>query len=72
MEDALETASEPWFNRAAIAQLWRWHLERRGETEQSLRDTVVDELRERAILDKLGKLEVTAEELMEALGVAVG
>lgn len=44
---------------------WDKHLERRGETEQSLQAMVVAELREHAILEKLGKLEVTEEEVAE-------
>lgn len=42
---------------------WDKHLQRRGETEQSLREMYVAELREKAILEKLGKLEVTPEEV---------
>jgi len=44
---------------------WAKHLERRGETAQSLREMVVAELREKAILEKLDKLEVTDEEVDE-------
>ncbi len=44
---------------------WDKHLERRGETESSLREMYVAELREKAILDKLGKLKVTPEEIEE-------
>jgi peptidyl-prolyl cis-trans isomerase C len=42
---------------------WKLHLERRGETEHSLREMYVAELREEAILGKLGKLEVTRAEI---------
>jgi parvulin-like peptidyl-prolyl isomerase len=42
---------------------WDKHLQRRGETEQSLREMYVAELREKAILEKLEKLEVTDEEI---------
>jgi parvulin-like peptidyl-prolyl isomerase len=42
---------------------WDKHLQRRGETEESLREMYVAELREKAILEKLGKLEVTDEEV---------
>ncbi len=42
---------------------WEKHLERRGETEQSLTEMYIAELREKAILAKLGKLEVTEEEI---------
>jgi len=42
---------------------WEKHLERRGETDESLREMYAAELRERAILTKLGKLEVTEEEI---------
>jgi len=42
---------------------WEKHLERRGETDASLREMYAAELRERAILTKLGKLEVTEEEI---------
>lgn len=42
---------------------WDKHLQRRGETEESLREMYVAELREKAILDKLGKLEVAQEEI---------
>lgn len=44
---------------------WDKHLERRGETETSLREMVIAELREKTILDKLGKLEVTPAEITE-------
>jgi peptidyl-prolyl cis-trans isomerase C len=44
---------------------WDKHLERRGETETSLREMYVAELREKAILDKQGKLKVTPEEIEE-------
>jgi parvulin-like peptidyl-prolyl isomerase len=44
---------------------WDKHLERRGETETSLREMVIAELREKAILEKLGKLEVTEAEVAE-------
>jgi peptidyl-prolyl cis-trans isomerase C len=44
---------------------WDKHLERRGETETSLREIVIAELRERAILVKLGKLDVTPAEITE-------
>jgi parvulin-like peptidyl-prolyl isomerase len=44
---------------------WDKHLERRGETENSLREMVIAELREKAILEKLGKLEVTPAEVTE-------
>lgn len=44
---------------------WDKHLERRGETENSLKEMVVAELREKAILEKLGKLEVTPAEIAE-------
>ncbi|MEM6293221.1 MAG: peptidylprolyl isomerase [Myxococcota bacterium] len=42
---------------------WDKHLGRRGETEASLKNMYVAELREKAILEKQGKLEVTAEEI---------
>jgi peptidyl-prolyl cis-trans isomerase C len=42
---------------------WEKHLERRGETEQSLTEMYIAELREKAILEKLGKLAVTEEEI---------
>lgn len=42
---------------------WTKHLERRGETERSLRDMFIAELREKAILEKQGKLAVTEEEV---------
>ncbi|MEM7156469.1 MAG: peptidylprolyl isomerase [Myxococcota bacterium] len=44
---------------------WDKHLERRGETEDSLRAMVVNELREHAILEKLGSLEVSDAEVTE-------
>lgn len=44
---------------------WDKHLERRGETESSLREMYIAELREKAILDKQGKLKVTPEEIEE-------
>ncbi len=44
---------------------WDKHLERRGETESSLESMVVAELREKAILEKLGRLEVTEDEVVE-------
>lgn len=42
---------------------WEKHLERRGETERSLRAMYVAELLERALLEKDGKLDVTPEEI---------
>ncbi len=39
------------------------HLERRGETEQSLRDMIIAELRERAILESAGHLEPSKAEI---------
>ena len=44
---------------------WEKHLQRRGETEDSLREMYVADLREKAILGKLGKLDVTPEEIDE-------
>jgi peptidyl-prolyl cis-trans isomerase C len=44
---------------------WDKHLERRGETEQSLREMYIAELREKAILDKQGKLAVQPAEIEE-------
>ncbi|MBX7081498.1 MAG: peptidylprolyl isomerase [Nannocystaceae bacterium] len=44
---------------------WDKHLERRGETEASLREMYIAELLEKAILDKSGKLKVTPEEIEE-------
>lgn len=42
---------------------WAKHLERRGETEESLRELYVSELLERAILEKEGALAITAAEV---------
>ena len=42
---------------------WEKHLSRRGETEKSLRDMYVAELREKAILDKKGLLAVKPDEI---------
>lgn len=42
---------------------WEKHLSRRGETETSLRDMYVAELREKAILSEKGLLEVKPEEI---------
>lgn len=42
---------------------WEKHLQRRGETEVSLQQMYVAELREKAILDKQGALSVTEEEV---------
>lgn len=44
---------------------WAKHLERRGETEGSLDAMVIAELRERAILEKRGSLDVTEAEIDE-------
>jgi len=44
---------------------WAKHLERRGETEHSLQEMVVAELREKAILAKLDKLSVSDDEVDE-------
>jgi parvulin-like peptidyl-prolyl isomerase len=44
---------------------WEEHLERRGETERSLRELFIAELREKAILEKKGELTVTPEEVAE-------
>ena len=40
---------------------WEQHLRRRGESDESLEALFVAELRERAILEKLGKLTITDE-----------
>ncbi len=42
---------------------WDEHLRRRGESEDSLREMYIAELRERAILEKTGALVVTDEEV---------
>lgn len=42
---------------------WDKHLARRGETEESLEAMYVAELREKAILEHLGKLEVSEDEI---------
>ena len=42
---------------------WEKHLSRRGETEASLQNMYIAELRERAILEKKGLLQVTPEEI---------
>jgi len=44
---------------------WDKHLQRRGETEQSLRDMYVAEILEQQFLDKDGKLSVTDAEVDE-------
>lgn len=44
---------------------WEKHLERRGETEASLRELAEIELLEKAILEKLGRLTVTDAEIAE-------
>lgn len=44
---------------------WDKHLQRRGETEQSLRDMYVAEILEQQFLEKDGKLEVTQAEIDE-------
>jgi peptidyl-prolyl cis-trans isomerase C len=44
---------------------WDKHLRRRGESEASLREMYIAELREKAILEKLGKLAVTPAEIDE-------
>jgi parvulin-like peptidyl-prolyl isomerase len=44
---------------------WDKHLQRRGETEQSLRDMYIAELQELKILEILGKLTVTEAEIDE-------
>jgi peptidyl-prolyl cis-trans isomerase C len=44
---------------------WDKHLRRRGESEESLRQMYVAELREQKILEKLGKLAVTGSEIDE-------
>lgn len=42
---------------------WEEHLRRRGESEGSLREMYIAELRERAILEKTGVLEVSDDEI---------
>ena len=44
---------------------WEKHLERRGETEASLEAMVIAELRERALLEHMGRLTVTEAEVDE-------
>lgn len=62
--DAAELAERDEQQKRGIRE-WDKHLERRGETEQSLREMAVAELREKAILEKLGKLAVTEPEVDE-------
>ncbi|MCX4239952.1 peptidylprolyl isomerase [Paraliomyxa miuraensis] len=62
--DQAELASRDEQQRRGIRE-WDKHLERRGETDKSLEDMVIAELREKAILVKLGKLEVTEAEIDE-------
>jgi parvulin-like peptidyl-prolyl isomerase len=62
--DAAELAERDQQQRQGIRE-WDKHLERRGETDTSLREMMIAELREKAILEKLGKLEVTAAEVTE-------
>lgn len=62
--DAAELAERDEQQRRGIRE-WDKHLERRGETEKSLEEMVIAELREKAILEKLGKLEVTDAEVDE-------
>ena len=62
--DPAELAERDEQQRRGIRE-WDKHLERRGETEQSLNEMVIAELREKAILGKLGKLEVTEAEVDE-------
>jgi peptidyl-prolyl cis-trans isomerase C len=44
---------------------WEKHLRRRGESEESLRQMYISELREKGLLEKAGKLTVTDEEIDE-------
>ncbi|MCA9694290.1 MAG: peptidylprolyl isomerase [Myxococcales bacterium] len=44
-------------------QDWEKHLKRRGETEQSLRNMFINELLEKALLEKSGALAVTDEDI---------
>jgi parvulin-like peptidyl-prolyl isomerase len=62
--DAAELAERDEQQKRGIRE-WDKHLERRGETETSLKEMVIAELREKAILEKLGKLEVTPAEITE-------
>lgn len=60
--DPAELARREEEQRRGIRE-WDKHLGRRGETDESLREMYIAELRERAILEKLGKLSVTPEEI---------
>lgn len=62
--DPAELAERDEQQRRGIRE-WDKHLERRGETESSLREMVIAELREKAILEKQGKLEITPAEIVE-------
>lgn len=62
--DAAELAERDEQQKQGIRE-WDKHLERRGETDTSLREMMIAELREKAILEKLGKLEVTPAEITE-------
>ncbi len=62
--DPAELAERDEQQRRGIRE-WDKHLERRGETEASLREMVIAELREKTILEKQGKLEITPAEITE-------
>ncbi len=60
--DAAKLAEREEQQRRGIRD-WDKHLERRGETEDSLRQMYIAELLERALLEKSGVLEVKPEEV---------
>jgi peptidyl-prolyl cis-trans isomerase C len=60
--DQAELAAREAQQRRGITD-WALHLERRGETHASLREMYIAELREQAILKRLGKLELTRAEI---------
>ncbi len=60
--DATKLAEREEQQRRGIRD-WEKHLERRGETEDSLRQMYIAELLERALLEKSGVLEVKPEEI---------
>ncbi len=61
-DDAAAIAKREQQSRRGIRD-WARHLERRGETDQSLRDLYTAELRERAMLEQSGALDVSESEL---------
>jgi parvulin-like peptidyl-prolyl isomerase len=57
---------ERWATRRAKYEKWQEHLEKSAETEQTLRQSMINDLREEVFVDKRVNLTITEEDLQKA------